>query len=987
MPCKVNRFAQILLLGFSAYLVASPLMGQNRIPARDYDWKTLTTDRFVIYYPDGYLSTALFCAGVAEDAADRLQVVLRHNLSRRVPIFLYPSFQDFQATGILPYAIDEGTGGFTDYYKERVVLPFNGNRSETKHVLVHELVHAFQFDLLGGNFGAYPLWLMEGMAEYLSIGPDASMDEYVRDLVISGRMPDVLDLQMGGGFMNYKGGQSIMHFIAGRWGAERIGVLLREMAVLRRFDLSFRSAFEMDFFSFNLQYRSYLERTYGPAMAFHEKTEGLQRVTFRYHDRSGFQYKPALSPDGKTAAYLSFQGLFPALVLRRMPGPGISERDQEERRVLIRYLRSPDYEEWQPMSTRLSFSPDGRSVLFATRNRAHQALAIVSVSDGALLQLFQPPVDTITDPIFSPDGRSIVFTASVRGRPDLVLLDRQSGAIHPLTDDPCFEDSARFSSDGRSVLFSSCAARANEIEGSDRDIYSVPVSGGSPVRVLRLPGRQSYPASGDGGTILFISDHEGVRNVYRFDPTHPGKAIEAVTALNTDVLHLDVRTEHGEVLLFSRREEGAVELYRAAAPSVDGDFYARYGGADPGKTRLISVSTEGLRSTRQTSTALVASEFRATPRLYSIDAPYRPQLEPIGSPFLFVTGASDSKGNSAVAFLAFGALQDLKGDHSLEAFVSYQDRPSFLNGDVRYIYSRYRVHAGLAAYSYNGVFAAFNPMDFSLNNIIYNPYVRLSSMNATGLAGWLDYPLHAFGRVRVSVETGRDELVYLPATPEQPEREDVYRNRQTLGAQYVFDNAAYTLYGPLDGHAVLLSMQAPVRTTGTERDVYRYIAEFRAYHMFEDYSLFAFRAFAGTSTGPDAKDYPFRVGGYYSIRGYEFQEFEGRYAAFVNLEYRFTFIEHLIFGFPTRWSPGLIRGAVFVDAGAAFDNPATFQAVDGHHTRDLRASTGIGLHWANFLWFVLPGAMMKVEWASPWDGARTLPFSQWQGRFSVGYQF
>lgn len=56
-------------------------------------------------------------------------------------------------------------------------------------------------------------------------------------------------------------------------------------------------------------------------------------------------------------------------------------------------------------------------------------------------------------------------------------------------------------------------------------------------------------------------------------------------------------------------------------------------------------------------------------------------------------------------------------------------------------------------------------------------------------------------------------------------------------------------------------------------------------------------------------------------------------------------------------------------------------------TKDLKASIGIGLHWNNFLWFIFPGAIMKLEWASPYDGIKSLPFSKWQGRFSLGFVF
>jgi hypothetical protein len=66
----------------------------------------------------------------------------------------------------------------TEAFKRRIVLPMAGPLEATDHVLGHELVHAFQYDISGTNVSAgiggalaLPLWFIEGMAEYLSIGP------------------------------------------------------------------------------------------------------------------------------------------------------------------------------------------------------------------------------------------------------------------------------------------------------------------------------------------------------------------------------------------------------------------------------------------------------------------------------------------------------------------------------------------------------------------------------------------------------------------------------------------------------------------------------------------------------------------------------------------------------------------------------------------------------------------------------------------------
>src|SRR6266536_3207365 len=83
----------------------------------------------------------------------------------------------------LPYVVQgigEGTGGVTEALRRRIVLPTGGTLGDLNHVIGHELTHAFQYDITGsGNPNSrgrlpaatdLPLWFIEGMAEYLSLG-------------------------------------------------------------------------------------------------------------------------------------------------------------------------------------------------------------------------------------------------------------------------------------------------------------------------------------------------------------------------------------------------------------------------------------------------------------------------------------------------------------------------------------------------------------------------------------------------------------------------------------------------------------------------------------------------------------------------------------------------------------------------------------------------------------------------------------------------
>jgi hypothetical protein len=88
--------------------------------------------------------------------------------------------------------LGEGTGGVTEGARRRVVMPMAATLGDTDHVLGHELVHAFQYDLLGPNIEGLPLWFIEGMAEYMSLGPrDSQTAMWLRDAAIENRLPAI----------------------------------------------------------------------------------------------------------------------------------------------------------------------------------------------------------------------------------------------------------------------------------------------------------------------------------------------------------------------------------------------------------------------------------------------------------------------------------------------------------------------------------------------------------------------------------------------------------------------------------------------------------------------------------------------------------------------------------------------------------------------------------------------------------------------------
>ena len=200
----MTRF--IVAIAIAAIAWTAPVHGQhfgrNKVQYERFDFQVLSTEHFDIYFYAEEEAAVRLASRMAERWYTRLSALLRHNLSSRQPLILYAAHPHFQQTNVLPGEIGEGTGGVTEGVRRRVILPFAGGLAETDHVLGHELVHAFQYDMaserdaggrpVGPGLNALPLWFVEGMAEYLSLGPvDANTAMWVRDASARERMPAI----------------------------------------------------------------------------------------------------------------------------------------------------------------------------------------------------------------------------------------------------------------------------------------------------------------------------------------------------------------------------------------------------------------------------------------------------------------------------------------------------------------------------------------------------------------------------------------------------------------------------------------------------------------------------------------------------------------------------------------------------------------------------------------------------------------------------
>ena len=222
----------LLTIPFSPALDAQYYpFGRNKVQYESFDFRVLKTPHFdVHFYPEQAFAIE-DVARMAERWYERLARTFQHEFEAPKPLIFYADHADFQQTNVLRGPISEGVGGVTEGLKNRVTMPLTGSYWDTDHVLGHELVHAFQFNLAQSRssmgfqaLAQLPLWVMEGMAEYLSVGREDPLTAmWLRDALLNNDIPSIQQLSSGR-YFPYRFGQGLWAYIGEPTGTARSSI-------------------------------------------------------------------------------------------------------------------------------------------------------------------------------------------------------------------------------------------------------------------------------------------------------------------------------------------------------------------------------------------------------------------------------------------------------------------------------------------------------------------------------------------------------------------------------------------------------------------------------------------------------------------------------------------------------------------------------------------------------------------------------------------
>ncbi len=944
----VRRPAALRLLQIGLALVGVAAMpvttwgqfGKNKLQYRVFDFQVLRTAHFDVYYYPREREAAWDAARMAERAYARLSRLLGHEFENRKPIILYAAHSEFQQTNALPGLISEGTGGVTEFAKRRVILPFTGSYADFEHVLTHELVHAFQFDFLARGLAAQldpgrtiqpPLWFMEGMAEYLSIGQlDPHTHAWLRDAVLSGYLRTIPEMSRYNDYLSYRFGQSLWAFIGRKYGDETVGLLLGRTLRLG-LDTAVEVTLGVTVAGLSDEWIEFVRTTYLPEVArFGGADEIGGRLTghrFRPGTADFASYlSPALSPDGRRIVYLSDRGnryyAFYDLWLA-------SAEDGEVLGRLVEAARTPDFESLRFLTSSASWSPDGRHLAFVAKVGGRDALYLYDVERRRVARKISFDLDGVQNPTFSPDGRRLAFTGIKGGISDLYTVDLSGARLEQLTDDRYADLHPSWSPDGRYIAIAT--DRGDETD-FDKLVFGNLRIALYDVRhrdVELLPAQESgkniNPAwSPDGEAIAFVSDRTGVSNVYiwslsegrLYQATNLLSGVTGITQLSpaiswaagADRLAITYFEGAGtNIYVIDRPRERArpvdVELAPAVVAAVDDGAGSLVDGDDgapesaalwptldrPGRSfyrtgdgfrssELRPVRDEAAPPAETTVASLLKDATRGLPDTTKFERrPYEVRLsaDAIGQP---VIGAEvGGFYGSGVYGGSYVLLSDMMGDHNVllwgQIAGSFSD--AFLL--TQYTYLRERANLAMAyqqfpLYRYRG---SVPVTEGGSGRVFEDRFLRDVYRS---LSARLHYPFNPFQRLEFSAAgfyLSRDSIVdrVTIGITASGDRSTVRLESLVFAGPalaLVWDNALFGFTGPIAGRRYRIEFG---RFFG-DVAVNTLTADFRNYLNLGGRYALAARFTTYARTGPDDDEFRIFWGGPYYLRGYDGGSFD-----------------------------------------------------------------------------------------------------------------
>lgn len=895
MKAIIRIFGLLSILLFFSNITYSQYFGQNKVNYEKFDFKIYETPHFQIY---NYLDNNQAIQNLGRQSEDwyKRHFAIFRDTVKKNPLIIYNDHADFKQTTVISGLISVGTGGVTEGFRKRVVMPFMGSNRETSHVLGHEMVHVFQYNMIHENDSLgfeslrnLPLWMVEGLAEYMSIGPsDNKTAMWMRDAVLQDDVPTIKQMTRNPNkYFPYRYGHAFWSFITGIWGDAMIKPVLYTTARYG-IDRAVDSLFGVTKDSLSTLWQNAVKNTYKPFIK--DSIKPVGKSLFTAENSGELNLSPVLSPDGKYVTFLTNKNVISIDLMIA------NTKTREIIKKLTSTVRQSHIDDFNYIESSGAWSPDGNRYVLTTFSKGRNKLLIANVGrDNAKVkeEITLEGVESFNNPEWSPDGDKILLNGLVQGQSDLYVYNLKEEEVVQLTNDRYSDLHASWSSDGEKVVFIS--DRGNDTDLSQQKFgkyrlctLDVKTKQVEVLDVFADSDIYSPNFSAEDTAIYFLSHADGYRNLYEYNLQEDRvyKMTDFVTGISgiTDLAPAYSLSRETGKFAYTLYGEDNYHTYMADKEDFD---------RKPVNRNLSDKRPEMLPPNNERRLNIVENNLRRYTFMSDTaydDKPYKPkfQLEYIGSGGVGV-------GTSQFGTYASGGVSALFNDvlkrHQIYTTLNVQGEIYDIGGYAAYINKETRFNWGASVshfpYRYFTYYPTIDSLDLNSDDDkepVQNFVELRQRMFEDQFSVFGQYPLSRKLRFEAGATISRysfrvDSInnyytfsgIFLgQSKKEVSRREPYYVGRGHVA--YVGDNSTNGITGPLSGYRYRFQAEKMF----ARYNLYAGLLDFRKY-FFQKPVSFGVRFLHYARFGEDQNRlYPMYAGDYYFVRGYTYNSFESR---------------------------------------------------------------------------------------------------------------
>ncbi|TYB31217.1 MAG: hypothetical protein FXF47_05130 [Candidatus Mcinerneyibacterium aminivorans] len=855
MPKKASFTFLILILFFSNVNLSFASFGKNKINYKQYKWKVYKSDYFnVYYYPpeENIIKTAI---PIIEKTVNEYKKFFSITSKLKIPIIIYHNVYKFRETNIVPYILPEGVGGFTEFSKGRVVVPFNGSLSELEHVLRHELVHEFvlvkisEIRKYNQNIRGIhlPLWFHEGLAEYLSNGFPHQDKIFLSTILKNDRFVSLDRMNsILGTYLMYKEGQAFISFLDEKYGIEIIKKYFETMYLYDNFSDAIENICGDSFDEISYSFEIWLKNQYifetKKFDNIYDKCKKIKEDIFRYYKTGEDQAVYITNKWGYIDIYKQVNN-----TEKRLFRIG-NKADYE----YLSIKNMPVYHHENKLFLGVKYQNNDIIVIYDIKKEKVEK-RLKNISNISIIYSINYKNDMLYISGLGNDDKNYIVRYNINTQEYNTVLKTDNSINN-------------FSIYKKKIVFSKEYGKKGY-----KKIFVYNMNTKKTEKRTNGESNDYFPIYLSNGQIVFLSDREGDTNIYKLSKNKIIKMTEFPVYINN--IWKNKNKIYFTAVSRDRTAFRLEEPINKVVQTKDEELsYFTYPKIDK---KIIE------ENTRQYKSKLTLDILKA-------NVMSSPKMGYIGDISLLF---SDMLDNEELFFTV--GMSD--AHHRIENIVKKS------NYYLQYVNKYYRWNYYYSLYHF------YKPFNYYTSQL----YDDLYDERLAGAEAGLIYPFSRFRRISGGVNLNYKEREYIIP------HEWYHKYYMSLNFKYVFDNTIWNEVGPIDGWRYLLKYSIDFDLENKLNVFSQYYnVDFRKYFRVFENSAVAARINYAESLGKKREKDILSMGGSLSMRGYRYFHFKGTKLFLFNLEYRFLMIQNIVLDLTSEniILPG-VYSSVFFDMG------------------------------------------------------------------------